>query len=363
MSAPCILLQPDLLTIVPGSINIENFIPGRVYKQTITIYNTCNIPIIINLRSSDKSKLIIDKTLLRIEVNDSQKVDLVIQDKINYAKNKLPTKPKKLFVIIKGELIEEKFEVNLMYFCNKNTNQNLIQENYKAKTIQMGPGNSMFKEIPSNYLTQCQNKLYSNNMNYYEINTRSNNFNKSKLKISKCTNFFIRKSESSKIIKLKNLVNNLMQQLAKYKGNNINFDYDKLNNNYTDIKNNNFNNLNRSRHSFCYLGNKILNENEDKFKIDCEIEKNAAVAQNKILKVENATLTNRIKLMEEKLAIYENNNDKNFNMRDFEDKNNNYNDEYGMNNIADYDYMANNNNNFINQGDEEGLDYGGVNDI
>ena len=360
MSAPCILLQPDLLTIVPGNINIENFIPGRVYKQTITIYNTCNIPIIINLRSSDKSKLIIDKTLLRIEVNDSQKVELVIQDKINYANNKLPTKPKKLFVIIKGELIEEKFEVNLMYFCNKNTNQNVISENNKAKTIAMGTGNTMFKEVPSNYLAQCQNRLYSNNMNYYEINTRNNIFNKSKLRISKCTNFVIRRRESDEVKKLKNLVNNLMQQLARYKGNDINFDYDKLNNNYPNLKNiNNFTNLNKCRDSFFYLGNKLLDENKDKFKIDCEIEKNAAVAQNKILKVENATLTNRIKLMEQKLAVYENNDNHNFKMKDFEEKNN---DEYEMNNIADYDYMPKNND-FINQGDEEGLEYGGVNDI
>ena len=247
-----------------------------------------------------------------------------------------------------------------MYFCNKNTNQNVISENNKAKTIAMGTGNTMFKEVPSNYLAQCQNRLYSNNMNYYEINTRNNIFNKSKLRISKCTNFFIRRNESDEVKKLKNLVNNLMQQLARYKGNDINFDYDKLNNNYSNLKNiNNFNNLNKCRDSFFYLGNKLIDENKDKFKIDCEIEKNAAVAQNKILKVENATLTNRIKLMEQKLAVYENNDNQNFNMKNFEEKNN---DDYEMNNIADYDYMPKNND-FINQRDEEGLEYGGVNDI
>ena len=96
----CLLLQPNLLTIVPGSINIENFIPGRVYKETLTIYNTCKIPIIVNLRPSDKSKLILNKSLLRIEVNDHQKVDLVIQDKINYSSKKLPTTPKKLYIYI-----------------------------------------------------------------------------------------------------------------------------------------------------------------------------------------------------------------------------------------------------------------------
>ena len=116
----CLLLQPNLLTIVPGSINIENFIPGRVYKETLTIYNTCKIPIIVNLRASDKSKLLLNKSLLRIEVNDSQKVDLVIQDKINYSSKKLPTTPKKLYIHINGELEPAKFMNKLASKIQKN---------------------------------------------------------------------------------------------------------------------------------------------------------------------------------------------------------------------------------------------------
>ena len=94
------------------SINIENFIPGRVYKETLTIYNTCKIPIIINLRSSDKSKLILSKSLLRIEVKDSKKVDLVIQDRINYSSKKLPTEPKKILVWV----FSLKSSENICYF-------------------------------------------------------------------------------------------------------------------------------------------------------------------------------------------------------------------------------------------------------
>ena len=47
-------------------------------------------------------------------------------------------------IYIKGELIDEKYEINLMYFCNKNT--------FKRKE------NNTEKEIPSVYLANYQNQ-------------------------------------------------------------------------------------------------------------------------------------------------------------------------------------------------------------
>lgn len=58
--------KPNLLTVIPGNITIENFVPGREYRETLTIYNTCNVPIVINLKSSDKSKLSKNDSKLRI---------------------------------------------------------------------------------------------------------------------------------------------------------------------------------------------------------------------------------------------------------------------------------------------------------
>ena len=76
--------HPNLITIVPENLNISHFIPGKIYKPSFTIYNTCNIPIILNLRSSDRNKLILSDNLIRLEVNQSKKINLVIQDQINY---------------------------------------------------------------------------------------------------------------------------------------------------------------------------------------------------------------------------------------------------------------------------------------
>ena len=76
------ILHPNLITVVPGSISIQNFIPGKLYKDNITIYNTCNVPIVINLRSSDRNKLFVGENIIRLGVNQAKKIPLIIQDKI-----------------------------------------------------------------------------------------------------------------------------------------------------------------------------------------------------------------------------------------------------------------------------------------
>ena len=303
----CLLLQPNLLTIVPGSINIENFIPGRVYKETLTIYNTCKIPIIVNLRASDKSKLLLNKSLLRIEVNDSQKVDLVIQDKINYSSKKLPTIPKKLYIYINGELIEEKYEINLMYFCNNST--------FKRKQ------NNTEKEIPSLYLAHYQNSPLTA--------SRGNR----RLYIDKACNIFIRRYESDLISSLKNKINilsSLISQMQKNGG--------KIN------SINNSKNLSKSNNFLFITGNK-LEDPKDEFKIDNDVEKNAIIAKNKILLVENSILNRRVKMLEEQLSKFSL-------AEDFKDKPeyNNYNYEYEPNNP---NYYYKNNLNYENYNDNE----------
>ena len=115
-----LIRQPNVLSIKPGYITIENFKPGKVYKQSIEIENNSIIPIIINLKSSDRSKLILNKSLIRLDVKEKQIIDLIIQDKINYQNdNKIP-KEKTLFIKITGELIDIKYIINLRYLRKKN---------------------------------------------------------------------------------------------------------------------------------------------------------------------------------------------------------------------------------------------------
>ena len=78
----------NLITVIPGSITIQNFIPGKIYKEAIVIYNTCNVPITIKLTSSDKNKLLLNENIIRLGVNQTKKINIIIQDKIKYNFNK-----------------------------------------------------------------------------------------------------------------------------------------------------------------------------------------------------------------------------------------------------------------------------------
>ena len=80
-----VLYQQNLLNIRPGNIIIENFIPGKIYRRAIEIENTSKIPIIINLKSSDKSKLLLSKTLLRLEIREKKVIELIIKDQLEYS--------------------------------------------------------------------------------------------------------------------------------------------------------------------------------------------------------------------------------------------------------------------------------------
>ena len=317
------LLQPNLLTIYPGSIIIENFIPGRVYRDSLTIFNTSTIPIIFTIRASDKSKLILNKSLLRIEVNDSQKVDLVIQDKINYSSKKLPTKPKKLYIYLNGELIEEKYEITLMYFCNNNTINNfgINMNNIEVPNIKC-------KEVPSYYLTS-----------YQKLEMKTNRT----LVIDKTCNIFIRRFETNEVNALKNKINNLIQQISYLKQNIGKMGPGKIN-----IQND-LRNLSKSSNSLFIMSNK-LDDPQGKYKIDNDVEKNVVIAKNKTLQIENSILSKRIKILEEKLSKYEDIEEKT-DFKEYNDNNSKDNNYYWENNIK------NNNDKKIYNDDNDDYEY------
>ena len=145
--------HPNLITIIPECINISHFIPGKIYKPSFVIYNTCNIPIILNLRSSDRSKLILNENLIRIDVNQSKKINLVIQDNINYSIGKIPSK-KKLYINLNGEFIEEKYDINLIYFTYETEPHIESESNIEG-----------INNLTSEYLKHGQTKLIKNNEN------------------------------------------------------------------------------------------------------------------------------------------------------------------------------------------------------
>jgi hypothetical protein len=364
-------MHPNLLTVVPGNINIENFVPGRVYKETLMIYNTCNVPIVLNLKSSDKNKLTISESKMRIGVNQSKKLDLIIQDKLNYKYAKTPIKRKKLFIHMKGDLIDEKYEINLVYYQKNNinnaklNNQNLmnnLKKDFSNKNVLNNQYNQMYtgylSENPNNHLNyESINDANDANDNIYEnkfFNNYKNPFpNNNSYGINQNSFMPIGQNDNEEIINLKNIINDLLNKI-----NNLTalLDKSKMNTYFNKSQ------LQISNNSFFIFGNYYKKEIKNKYNIDENIDNKRIISRNKILELENTTLLYRIKCLEKKLSLYENTKDephileKNYNSKlnnnDIEkielDENNIFNKEIKPYYKDNYNKMNLNNNYLIN---------------
>ena len=332
-------MRPNLLTVIPGNITIQNFVPGRIYKETLMIYNTCNVPIIINLKSSDKNKLSLSDSKMRIGVNQAKKLDIIIQDKMNYKYIKIQRLQKKLFIHINGDLIDVKYEINLLYYDkNQSTNNsNRIRNNINPNLInnnrinqfgnevnnQMMMNNPYYEnsqgyltENPNNFINKqninIQNFEYNNQYSspYYEDNINSNiNIDKNLNDRNKMSHIPL-EQHNEEVASLKNTINELTEKVI-YLQNLL----DENKKNQLSSNNNKFNKneniLNISHNSFYIFGSGIEKEIKDKYKIDDNIEIQRILSKNKILELENSTLLYRIKCLEKKLSL--NNNDINNN--------------------------------------------------
>ena len=266
----------NLLNIRPGNIIIENFIPGKIYRRAIEIENNSKISIIINLKSSDKSKLLLSKSFLRLGVKEKQIVELIIQDKINYQNAIFPIDPKIVWINITGDLIETKYMITLMYIQKqKKNNQTLSYNNLRIDPLE----NEYEMKIPSVYLTNYQKPLFDPNF-----------MNNRKLIIDRTINFYIQRYENNRILSLKNEIKFLMKQ------NQI------LNQKNKILNLNNPKNFKIKSNSLFILGNK-LDDPENKFKIDNEIEIKSLRNKNSALQVENNILVERIKDLENLISI------------------------------------------------------------
>ena len=330
------ILHPNLITVVPGSISIQNFIPGKLYKDNITIYNTCNVPIVINLRSSDRNKLFVGENLIRLGVNQAKKIPLIIKVKYNY--NKLPTQ-KLLYIHLSGELIDEKFEIVLNYFSKGNINkkdfidnsfplnydEDFSKNNDKLKGQMLQPINynyssnyntndiegteenfEQFEQINTNNFNTTNNNTNNNNISSNVINNINSNINNlsNNLKQKQNIDNFVLKRQNNNINKeeeLKRFIDELMSKITEMKnildtyqinfGNKIRFDD---------------NNLIRQSSSLYFISDKYFIDNmKEKEKEIINQEEDLEISniknQNKILISENQALEERIKILENQL--------------------------------------------------------------
>ena len=282
--------HPNLITIIPECINISHFIPGKIYKPFFTIYNTCNIPIILNLRSSDRNKLILNDNLIRLEVNQSKKINLIIQDNVNYSSGKIPSK-KKLYISLKGEFIEEKYDINLIYFTNE-TEQSLDTESNieglsNLASEYLKHGNTEFNDNSN------KNKNIDNeNKNEREVNIKNNKISfESNTPINSSKNIISFNSQFENNKKNNDLKKNDNNNINKNNINNLNY-----NNNNNSVNNFNINNNYKNKNFF--ENNSVIQKNNN-FQII------GRKSNLEILNIKAKTLLEKMQIMSNLLQEFE----------------------------------------------------------
>ena len=282
--------HPNLITIIPECINISHFIPGKIYKPFFTIYNTCNIPIILNLRSSDRNKIILNDNLIRLEVNQSKKINLIIQDNINYSSGKIPSK-KKLYISLKGEFIEEKYDINLIYFTN-DTEQSLDNESNieglsNLASEYLKHGNTEFNDNSN------KNKNIDNeNKNEREVNIKNNKISfESNTPINSSKNMISFNSQFENNKKNNDLKKNDNNNINKNNNNNLNY-----NNNNNSINNFNINNNFTNKNFF---ENNLVIQKNNNFQII------GRKSNLEILNIKAKTLLEKMQIMSNLLQEFE----------------------------------------------------------
>ena len=305
-------INQNLITIIPGSITIQNFIPGKLFKESIVIYNTSNVPITLNLNSNDKSKLTLSDNYVKLGVNQAKKISLNIQDKNKYNNTNLPTK-NLLSIHLSSDLIDENFEINLIYYRkkeNENSYSNLNTVSYEEEYLKYGSFQNKIKENEKEVNPPKQ--IISN---LHNIQTESNgylNLNNFNLQIEKKENFKLlgnNNNNSNKTInELNGIIQNLLSKISEMK---------QIIDSYIPKKHyiNDLNFIQESISLFFISDQTLLNDSLGKKKIELENKEREQEMlnlqnNNNLLLLENQTLTERIKILEGKLQnqIYNMNN-------------------------------------------------------
>ena len=314
-------IETTLIQLIPERINIKSYNPDKLNEYTITICNNCNIPLILSLSSSDSSILLLKDSSIKIGKKQKKAITFMIKDK-NFSKNKKNfCKPKKLYIFIKNDLIEEKFEITLSYYSLENTafsenknvkNKGFLSFNSKNKNKINSNENKQKKIIPKNIKKVNLIKVIKNN---------SKNENNEDIFYSGSNDFFnnLNINEDERIAE-SSYLNNAVQDLR----NQILYLKQMLEHSQAKIqklqiqRDKNYNNLICEKCISFYVNGYNENQLYNKRYIYDVSNNNKYDYQNIImLKEENEKLSKMVNYLKKKIYLYE--------KQDFLNQNNNYN--------------------------------------
>ena len=313
-----------LIQLIPESINIKNYYPEKMNEQTFTIKNNCNIPLILSLSSSDSNLLLLRESSIKIGKKQKKALSFIIKDK-NYKKNKNNLmKPKKLYIFVKNDLVEEKFEIILSYYSNlgmafsenKNSkNRGIICFNSQIKKNIKSNENKIKKQMPGNIKKINLNKVIKNSYNTNTSDTNNNNnsnsinlkperidinnrynllFNDDKMDVYENESDYL----NNAILEFRNQISYLKQMLEHSQMKIQQLQIQKENYFFGNLKKDNC-------ISFFIIGNNFKEIYSSKYGFN-NSKKAEWEFQNILLKDENEKLNRMIQYLKQKLQLYEN---------------------------------------------------------
>ena len=310
-------IETTLIQIIPEYLNLKSYNPDKLNEHTITIRNNCNIPLILFLSSSDSNILLLKESSIKIGKKQKKSISFIIKDK-NFSKNKkIKGKPKKVYIFIKNDLIEEKYEITLSYYSYENSllseikrgkNMGFLSFNNQVKYRFNSNDSRPKKIIPKNIKKVNLNKVIKNNFKSEAISNFGFNENLRSFNII---------NEDEKITEsqyLSNAVQDLRNQILYLKKM---LEHSQMKIQQLQIQRDNyFNNLIEEKCISLFVnGNNHNSIYNQKYGFDGE-KKDIFEYQNLLLKDENKKLVRTVKYLEKKLFLYK---------QDYLNKNNSYN--------------------------------------
>ena len=301
-------IETTLIQIIPEYLNLKSYYPDKLNEHTITIRNNCNVPLILFLSSSDSNILLLKESSIKIGKKQKKSISFIIKDK-NFSKNKKITgKPKKVYIFIKNDLIEEKFEITLSYYSYENSllseikrgkNKGILSFNSQIKYRFNSNDSRAKKIIPKSIKKVNLNKVIKKDMKSEAISNFGFNQNLSSF------NFINDEEKMTESEYLNNAVQDLRNQILYLKQM---LEHSQMKIQQLQLqKDNYFNNLMEEKCISLFVNgdnlNNIYNQNYGFGGPNDEIYE----YQNILLKDENEKLVRMVKYLEKKLLYYQQN--------------------------------------------------------
>lgn len=291
-----------VIQFFPERIDIKNFQQGKAYTEPVTIFNCVDVPIALKIKSSDSNKIHLSDTSIKINSKQSKEILLTIKEDKGI---KIINERKRLFIWVKGDLVEEKFIIEFQY---NNANEHKKATSYHSITFDREHKSFGFIELSRiesfNYFQSNakEPKAWQSNIISHWFNNLSIN-NQEAFELRRCMDYGLIDRLNKENEQLRGTLNRIVKQY-----NEIQLLLESWSQKAQEIAIRKYCDLSIQFNETMYLNGYV--DNSHQYAIDNLIVKIKEIEiENKVLTLENNTLKLRMKVIGTKTNNKESNNE------------------------------------------------------